>query len=117
MLDGRPVTVRLLDPPLHEFLPHPEAMPAGLSRAAPRRAAAGVQPDAGNARRAPGLLLHPRLYEMQVRSLLEAARQVPGSDVEVMIPLVAYERELELARELIERSPPSWASSTSAWAR
>ena len=102
VLDGRPVTVRLLDPPLHEFLPHPEAMPAGsperrrveqLQESNPMLGTRGVRLG----------LLHPRLYEMQVRSLLEAARQVPGSDVEVMIPLVAYERELELARELVER--------------
>jgi pyruvate,orthophosphate dikinase len=102
VLDSRPVTVRLLDPPLHEFLPHPEAMPAGsperrrveqLQESNPMLGTRGVRLG----------LLHPRLYEMQVRSLLEAARQVPGSDVEVMIPLVAYERELELARELVER--------------
>ncbi len=101
VLDGRPVTVRLLDPPLHEFLPHPEAMPPGsperrrveqLQESNPMLGTRGVRLG----------LLHPRLYEMQVRSLLEAARQVPGSDVEVMIPLVAYERELELARELVE---------------
>ena len=102
VLDGRPVTVRLLDPPLHEFLPHPEAMPPGsperrrveqLQESNPMLGTRGVRLG----------LLHPRLYEMQVRSLLEAARRVPGSDVEVMIPLVAYERELELARELVER--------------
>ncbi len=96
------MTVRLLDPPLHEFLPHPESMPAGsperrrveqLQESNPMLGTRGVRLG----------LLHPRLYEMQVRSLLEAARQVPGSDVEVMIPLVAYERELELARELVER--------------
>ncbi len=102
VLDGRPITVRLLDPPLHEFLPHPEAMPPGsperrrveqLQESNPMLGTRGVRLG----------LLHPRLYEMQVRSLLEASRQVPGSDVEVMIPLVAYERELELARELVER--------------
>ena len=102
LLDGRPVTVRLLDPPLHEFLPQPEAMPPGsperrrveqLQEANPMLGTRGVRLG----------LLYPRLYEMQTRSLLEAARQVPGSDVEVMIPLVAYERELELARELVER--------------
>ncbi|HTY97964.1 MAG TPA: pyruvate, phosphate dikinase, partial [Solirubrobacteraceae bacterium] len=102
VLDGRPVTVRLLDPPLHEFLPHPEAMPPGSSE---RRRVEQLQesnPMLGTRGVRLGLL-HPRLYEMQVRSLLAAARQVPGSDVEVMIPLVAYERELDLARGLVER--------------
>ncbi len=102
VLDGRPVTVRLLDPPLHEFLPHPESLPPGsperrrveqLQESNPMLGTRGVRLG----------LLHPRLYEMQVRALLSAAARVPGSDVEVMVPLVAYERELELARELIER--------------
>ena len=102
VLDGRPVTVRLLDPPLHEFLPHPEALPAGsperrrverLQESNPMLGTRGVRLG----------LLHPDLYEMQVRALFRAAEQVPGSDVEVMVPLVAYERELELARDLIER--------------
>jgi pyruvate, orthophosphate dikinase len=102
VLDGRPVTVRLLDPPLHEFLPHPEALPPGsperrrveqLQESNPMLGTRGVRLG----------LLHPRLYEMQVRSLLRAAERVPGSDVEVMVPLVAYERELELTRELVER--------------
>ncbi len=102
VLDGRPVTVRLLDPPLHEFLPHPESLPAGsperrrveqLQESNPMLGTRGVRLG----------LLHPRLYEMQVRALFGAAERVPGSDVEVMVPLVAYERELELSRELIER--------------
>ncbi len=102
VLDGRPVTVRLLDPPLHEFLPHPEDLPAGSSE---RRRVEQLQesnPMLGTRGVRLGLL-YPRLYEMQVRALLRAAEQVPGSDVEVMVPLVAYERELELTRELIER--------------
>ena len=102
VLDGRPVTVRLLDPPLHEFLPHPESLPEGsperrriqqLQESNPMLGTRGVRLG----------LLYPRLYEMQVRALLSAARRVPGSEVEVMVPLVAYERELELTRELIER--------------
>ena len=102
VLDGRPVTVRLLDPPLHEFLPHPEALPAV---SAERRRAEQLQesnPMLGTRGVRLGLL-YPRLYEMQVRALFSAAERVPGSEVEVMVPLVAYERELELARELIDR--------------
>ncbi|HTQ67121.1 MAG TPA: pyruvate, phosphate dikinase [Solirubrobacteraceae bacterium] len=102
VLDGRPVTVRLLDPPLHEFLPHPDALPAGsLAR---RRAEQLQESNPMLGTRGVRLgLLHPRLYEMQARALFGAAERVPGSDVEVMVPLVAYERELELTRELIER--------------
>ncbi len=48
-------------------------------------------------------LLFPELYEMQVRALFAAASRVPGSRIEVMVPLVAYERELELMRGLVER--------------
>ena len=53
-------------------------------------------------------LLHPEIYEMQARAIFRAARAVRertgrAPRVEIMIPLVAYARELELARELIER--------------
>jgi pyruvate,orthophosphate dikinase len=48
-------------------------------------------------------ILFPELYEMQVRALFAAATRVPGARIEVMVPLVAYERELELTRALIER--------------
>jgi pyruvate, orthophosphate dikinase len=100
--DGRPVTVRLLDPPLHEFLPHPSALPEGsparrrveqLQESNPMLGTRGVRLG----------ILFPELYEMQVRALFAAASRVPGTRVEVMVPLVAYERELELARALIER--------------
>ena len=53
-------------------------------------------------------LIHPEIYEMQVRAIFRAARAVdertgPRPAVEIMIPLVAYARELELARELVVR--------------
>src|ERR1019366_6282714 len=47
-------------------------------------------------------ILFPELYQMQVRALFAAARRTPGSHVEVMVPLIAYERELELMRTLID---------------
>ena len=101
-LDGRPVTVRLLDPPLHEFLPHPADLPEGsparkrveqLQESNPMLGTRGVRLG----------LLFPELYEMQVRALFAAAARTPGARIEVMVPLVAYERELELTRSLIER--------------
>ncbi|HWX97430.1 MAG TPA: pyruvate, phosphate dikinase [Solirubrobacteraceae bacterium] len=101
-VDGRPVTVRLLDPPLHEFLPHPADLPDGslarkrveqLQESNPMLGTRGVRLG----------ILHPQLYEMQVRALFAAAARTPGARIEVMVPLVAYERELELVRGLIER--------------
>jgi pyruvate,orthophosphate dikinase len=101
-VDGRPVTVRLLDPPLHEFLPHPSDMPDGsparkrveqLQESNPMLGTRGVRLG----------ILFPELYEMQVRALFAAAARLPSARIEVMVPLVAYERELELTRALIER--------------
>jgi pyruvate,orthophosphate dikinase len=101
-VDGRPLTVRLLDPPLHEFLPHPGEMEEGT---AARRRVEQLQesnPMLGTRGVRLGILF-PELYEMQVRALFAAAEGVPGANVEVMVPLVAYERELIIVRELIER--------------
>jgi pyruvate, orthophosphate dikinase len=101
-LDGRPVTVRLLDPPLHEFLPHPSDLPEGsparrrveqLQESNPMLGTRGVRLG----------ILFPELYEMQIHALFAAAARVPAAQIEVMVPLVAYERELELMRGLIER--------------
>jgi pyruvate,orthophosphate dikinase len=100
--EGRPVTVRLLDPPLHEFLPHPSELPEGSPE---RRRVEQLQesnPMLGTRGVRLGILF-PELYEMQVRALFAAARRTPGCHVEVMVPLVAYERELELMRTLIDR--------------
>jgi pyruvate,orthophosphate dikinase len=101
-VDGRPVTVRLLDPPLHEFLPHPSDLPEG---SAARKRVEQLQesnPMLGTRGVRLGILF-PELYEMQVRALFAAAARTPDARIEVMVPLVAYERELELMRELIER--------------
>jgi pyruvate, orthophosphate dikinase len=101
-VDGRPVTVRLLDPPLHEFLPHPADLPEG---SAARRRVEQLQesnPMLGTRGVRLGILF-PELYEMQVRALFAAAARTPSARIEVMVPLVAYERELELTRALIER--------------
>jgi pyruvate, orthophosphate dikinase len=68
-------------------------------------------------------LLHPEVYETQARAIFRAARAVRERTggmprVEIMIPLVAYARELELARDIGTRSPSRRASrpATSAWA-
>jgi pyruvate,orthophosphate dikinase len=108
-MDGLPVTVRLLDPPLHEFLPDTEELAIkqateGLSaeeeellRAA--RSWEEVNPMLGTRGCRLGVI-KPALYKMQVRALMEAAveRKQAGGDpgVEIMIPLVVSGPELQL---------------------
>jgi pyruvate, orthophosphate dikinase len=100
--DGRPVTVRLLDPPLHEFLPHPGDLPEGSAQRKRVEQLQESNPMLGTRGVRLGILF-PELYEMQVRALFAASAKTPGARLEVMVPLVAYERELELMRGLIER--------------
>jgi pyruvate,orthophosphate dikinase len=101
-IGGRPLTVRLLDPPLHEFLPHPTDLPAGSHARRRAEQLQEVNPMLGTRGVRLGILF-PELYEMQVRALFAAAAKVEGARVEVMVPLVAYERELVVTRALIER--------------
>jgi pyruvate,orthophosphate dikinase len=117
---GWPVTIRLLDPPLHEFLPDrfellEEIMRARLSRSSNldalesefehARSLEETNPMLGTRGVRLGLM-HPEIYEMQVRAIARAARAVRERSgrapaLEIMIPLVAYDRELELAREQV----------------
>jgi len=119
---GLPVTIRLLDPPLHEFLPDPEELAekverargegsddlASLERTLDRvHALAEENPMLGTRGCRLGVV-HPEIYEMQVRAVLRAARAVRGatgapSQIEIMVPLVAYEQELQLMRDLVDR--------------
>jgi pyruvate,orthophosphate dikinase len=121
-MEGLPVTIRLLDPPLHEFLPDRlelvERITEARLRDEPELAALEHQlerlrsleegnPMLGTRGVRLGLL-HPEIYEMQARAIFRAVRAVherSGSAprVEIMIPLVAYAHELELARELVLR--------------
>ncbi|HZO06786.1 MAG TPA: pyruvate, phosphate dikinase, partial [Solirubrobacterales bacterium] len=102
---GLPVTVRLLDPPLHEFLPRGgDLTPEEAERA---EALAETNPMLGTRGVRLGLL-HPEIYEMQARAIVRAARAVGERSgvtpvLDVMIPLVAYEQELEQIRALVER--------------
>ncbi len=102
-MTGLPVTIRLLDPPLHEFLPD-------LEHAADDRMRERIKqlreanPMLGTRGCRLGLL-HPEIYEMQVRAIVRAAlavRQRTGDAplVEIMHPLVAFEEELRRLREL-----------------
>jgi pyruvate,orthophosphate dikinase len=107
---GLPVTVRLLDPPLHEFLPveHFEAELAALEPgSADHDRAKGALEIVRDLEEANPMLgtrgirlafLYPQVYEMQVRAVIAAAAQAAGAgdvpEVEIMLPLVAYETEL-----------------------
>jgi pyruvate,orthophosphate dikinase len=116
-MDGRPVTIRLLDPPLHEFLPAKSDVQGEVERARIERsddldelermlervqALEEVNPMLGTRGVRLGILF-PEIYEMQAVAIFRAAKQVEGSRPEVMIPLVAYERELQLVRDLVLR--------------
>ena len=114
-MDGLPVTIRLLDPPLHEFLP-------SLEELAIREATTGLDPEETRLYQAakdwhefnPMLgtrgvrlgVLKPGLYAMQVRALMEAAlaRAAKGGHpiVEIMIPLTVGREEMALARSWVE---------------
>lgn len=117
VMAGLPVTVRLLDPPLHEFLPHEENEFAEVAEAA------GIDIDTLKARAAelhefnPMLghrgcrlgVTYPEIYEMQARAIFEAAIDVAEKSgdapiPEVMIPLVATKRELDLMKTVVDKA-------------
>jgi pyruvate, orthophosphate dikinase len=118
-MEGEPVTIRLLDPPLHEFLPHryelerqlehardTDRETAELERTLERvQALEETNPMLGTRGCRLGIL-YPEVYEMQAVAIAQAAaavRERTGKAplLEVMIPLVDYESELELMRELV----------------
>jgi pyruvate,orthophosphate dikinase len=123
VMRGLPVTIRLIDPPLHEFLPRYEDLlrevaqleitaPDSETLAEKRRLLQRVE-ELHEANPMLGLrgvrlsLLYPEIVEMQVAAILEAAAEAQrrGYDphVEIMIPLVGHVNELKLAREHLER--------------
>ncbi len=113
---GLPCTIRLLDPPLHEFLPHNDAdfddlaEATGFSVDQLRRRAGELHefnPMLGHRGCRLGIT-YPEIYEMQARAIFEAACQVAQASgeapvPEVMIPLVATRRELELLKNVVDR--------------
>ena len=115
-MQGLPVTIRLLDPPLHEFLPNLPDLSARVEHARlegdddleeletllarveeihegnPMLGTRGVRLG----------ILYPEIYEMQVHAIMRAAKAVDDPPhPEIMIPLVAYEHELEIMRALV----------------
>jgi len=116
-MDGLPVTIRLLDPPLHEFLPSTHELAVkeatvGLSDEERRLYdAARVWQEANPMLGTRGVrlgVIKPGLYAMQVRALMEAARQRVADGghpvVEIMIPLTVSRQELALARRWVEEA-------------
>jgi pyruvate, orthophosphate dikinase len=118
VMQGLPVTIRLLDPPLHEFLPNLPELRANVERARIEETDDLEELETlltrveeiheGN----PMLgtrgcrlgILYPEIYEMQVHAIMRAALAVEQPPhPEIMIPLVAYEHEIELMRELVVR--------------
>jgi len=115
-MDGYPVTIRLLDPPLHEFLPHGGeestmlATSLGLSRPELARIVSALHetnPMLGHRGCRLGIV-YPEITEMQARAIFEAAVRTHrrGIDVrpEIMVPLVSDVSELRHQREIIERA-------------
>jgi pyruvate,orthophosphate dikinase len=105
-MHGLPVTIRLLDPPLHEFLPNEDEATSDKMRER-IRALQEVNPMLGTRGCRLGLQW-PEIYEMQVRAIVRAAVAVETRTgetpiVEIMHPLVAYAEELHRLRELTER--------------
>jgi pyruvate,orthophosphate dikinase len=117
VMAGLPVTIRLLDPPLHEFLPHEEAEFAEVATAAgvdvevlKRRAAElhEFNPMLGHRGCRLGVT-YPEIYEMQARAIFEAAIEVAVKSgaapiPEVMIPLVGTKRELDLMKIVVDKA-------------
>jgi pyruvate,orthophosphate dikinase len=127
IMQGRPVTIRLLDPPLHEFLPHGEEEIAEVA------AAMGADP-AKLADRAQELhefnpmlgfrgcriaIAYPEIAEMQARAIFEAAVEAgkrTGAPVvpEVMVPLIATKAEFDIVKERIDAMAKAVAKETGA---
>jgi pyruvate,orthophosphate dikinase len=114
-MDGLPVTIRLLDPPLHEFLPTSDEDIEALARSL-GKAVAEVRAKLDSLHEFNPMLGHrgcrvgvtfPEIYRMQVRAITEAACDVAAAGIrvkpEIMIPLVAHPAELRLLRRDIEQ--------------
>lgn len=114
-MNGLPVIIRLLDPPLHEFVPHKEeefaavAAAAGVSVEKLKAKCSALQemnPMLGHRGCRLGIT-YPEITAMQARAILEAALNIQekGGDVhaEIMIPVVAFKAELDFAKNVIEK--------------
>jgi len=119
IMDGLPVTIRLLDPPLHEFLPQSDAEITEVAETA-RVSVESVKDLVGTLHETNPMLghrgvrlgiSHPEIYEMQARAIFEAAVELTrqGKTVlpEIMIPLVGTPKELTLMKDVVEAAAKS----------
>jgi pyruvate,orthophosphate dikinase len=113
---GRPVTIRTLDPPLHEFLPHDEAGVADLARST-GKTVEEIHARIAELKESNPMLGHrgcrlgityPEITEMQARAVFEAACDLAaeGHNIfpEIMIPLVGTKKELDLQADVVRRT-------------
>jgi pyruvate,orthophosphate dikinase len=127
IMAGLPVTIRLLDPPLHEFLPHEEKEAAAVAKAlgVPLAKLKGRVHELAEFNPMLGFrgcrlaIRYPEIAEMQARAIFEAAINAgrkTGKPVipEVMIPLVAYRAEFDLVRAAIVRTAEAVEAETGA---
>ena len=122
---GLPVTIRLLDPPLHEFLPNSDEEFEEVARASGKDAKT-MRTRAVQLHEANPMLGHrgcrlgisfPEIYEMQARAIFEAVVEVMREDAaavlpEIMIPLAATKRELDILKALIDTTAKSVMASS-----
>ena len=125
IMSGLPVTIRLLDPPLHEFLPHTdseleevaEAIGVAVSTARQRKLKLEESNPMLGHRGCRLAVSYPEICEMQARAIFEAASEVARQDSapipEIMIPLAATSRELEICKAIIDRVAAEVAEATS----
>ncbi len=116
IMEGLPVTIRLLDPPLHEFIPHKEeefaavAKGAGISIERVKSRSKELEesnPMLGH-RGCRLAITYPELYEMQVRAIVEAAVEVQAKGLkvipEIMIPIVLALKEFSILKKLVDET-------------
>jgi pyruvate,orthophosphate dikinase len=115
IMAGLPVTIRLLDPPLHEFLPHKDSEIQEVAKVArveidfvKHRIAQLHEQNPMLGHRGCRLgISYPEIYEMQARAIFEASAEIKKTTkqdvlLEVMIPLVATRKEIQIMRELVD---------------
>ncbi|MGZ3423816.1 MAG: pyruvate, phosphate dikinase [Polyangiales bacterium] len=115
-MKGLPVTIRLLDPPLHEFLPHTKEQMESVAQTSSmpvwqiqRRADELHESNPMLGHRGCRLAItYPEIYQMQTRAILEAALTVAGEGLdvrpEIMIPLTLAKRELEICKQIVDEA-------------
>jgi pyruvate,orthophosphate dikinase len=115
VVKGKPVTIRLIDPPLHEFLPNElelreKIWKENLPKDAPEMKILDRVLFYKEANPMLGLrgvrlcLMFPEIIVMQTQAILEAALEVPDSHPEIMIPLVGFKNEFQMSRKLVDET-------------